>query len=285
MERSGHHNEKDMGEIVEIRKARCREVYDLGVEDEPHLFALASGILTHNSKKAPMPESVTDRPTKAHEQVFLLSKSASYFYDAEAIAEPSTGHDPGTMGVHDANKFDRSNGNTNGMGKTSLHTLSPTRNRRSVWTLGPESFAGTHFATMPTKLVEPCILAGTSAKGCCAACGAPWERVVERESKQEQASWSGAGRENGCMVGGGHYGRTGQWSSTTETTGWQPTCLCGADIVPCTVLDCFNGAATVGVVALKHHRNYIGIDLNADYLELSEKRLNQSQPMLEGLFT
>jgi len=74
IEASSHLNAKSRCEIMEIRKARCREVYDIGVTDEPHLFSLASGILTHNSKPNPMPESVTDRCTKAHEYIFLLSK-------------------------------------------------------------------------------------------------------------------------------------------------------------------------------------------------------------------
>jgi DNA modification methylase len=73
-ERSGYSNERDMGEIVAIQKGRCRNVYDLGVADEPHLFALASGVLTHNSKPNPMPESVRDRCTKSHEYLFLLAK-------------------------------------------------------------------------------------------------------------------------------------------------------------------------------------------------------------------
>src|SRR5690606_29081904 len=73
---TGHHNERPRTEVVEIRRARCREVYDLGVADEPHLFALASGVLTHNSKPNAMPQSVTDRCTKAREYVFLLTKRA-----------------------------------------------------------------------------------------------------------------------------------------------------------------------------------------------------------------
>jgi len=87
-ERSGHHNDRDMGEIIEIRKARCREVWDLGVADEPHVFALASGVLTHNSKPNPMPESVEDRPTRSHEFLFLLAKSERYFFDRHAVLEP-----------------------------------------------------------------------------------------------------------------------------------------------------------------------------------------------------
>lgn len=85
-----HSNAKNYNEIIAVRKARCRFVYDIAVEDEPHLFALASGVLTHNSKKNPMPESVTDRPSKAHEYIFLLTKSQKYFYDAEAIREKPT---------------------------------------------------------------------------------------------------------------------------------------------------------------------------------------------------
>ena len=88
-ERNNHHNVKDRAEVVEIRKARCRYVYDIGVADEPHLFALASGVLTHNSKRNPMPESVTDRPTKSHETIFLFSKSEQYFFDHIAAREGS----------------------------------------------------------------------------------------------------------------------------------------------------------------------------------------------------
>jgi len=87
--RSGHLNEKDPNTIAKINKAKCRYTYDVGVEDEPHLFSLASGILTHNCKPNPMPESVTDRPTKSHEMIYLLTKSAKYFYDYQAILEPA----------------------------------------------------------------------------------------------------------------------------------------------------------------------------------------------------
>src|SRR5690606_17113741 len=86
--RSNHHNTRPDSEIVAIRRSRARQFWDIGVADEPHLFALASGVLTHNSKPNPMPESVTDRPTKAHEYIFLLAKSERYYYDAEAIKEP-----------------------------------------------------------------------------------------------------------------------------------------------------------------------------------------------------
>lgn len=158
-ERSGHHNERDRNEIVEIRKSRCRDVYDLGVEDEPHLFALASGVLTHNSKPNPMPESIRDRPTKAHEYVFLLSKSARYFYDADAIKETATGQACGntrpTKGVMEDPVRHRSRGG--------LHRIAAaeSRNLRTVWTIASEPYAEAHFAVFPEAIAERCIKAGS----------------------------------------------------------------------------------------------------------------------------
>lgn len=133
---SKHHNVKNENEIIEIRKARCRYVYDIGVADEPHTFALASGILTHNSKPNPMPESVTDRPTKAHEYIFLMTKRAKYYYDAEAIREPQIGepHSPG-------NKTD--NGRlTSSMGHYEepdrIWASNGKRNARTVWEIATQ---------------------------------------------------------------------------------------------------------------------------------------------------
>lgn len=155
-ERSGHHNEMDRNEVVSIRKARCRHVYDLGVEDAPHLFALASGILTHNSKPNPMPESVTDRPTKAHEQVFLLTKSARYFYDAEAVKEDAIKGAAGSR--FDTGKTgDRDGGDRTQPGFRETFG----RNLRSVWTIATRPYSGAHFATFPPELAARCIKAGS----------------------------------------------------------------------------------------------------------------------------
>ena len=82
-----HQNSRDRCEIVEVRKSRGRGFWDIEVQDDPHLFSLASGILTHNC----MPESCTDRPTSAIEYVFLMTKSAKYFYDGEAVRVPVSG--------------------------------------------------------------------------------------------------------------------------------------------------------------------------------------------------
>lgn len=244
---------------------------------------LRSEIIWH--KRAPMPESVTDRPTKAHEQVFLLAKNANYFYDAEAIAEPAT-QPVGIArltGQHkriELQSLASSNLGTN-QGES-------TRNKRSVWTLGPESFDGAHFATMPTKLVEPCILAGSSARGCCAKCKAPYERVVEREKVGQLRPMT----ESGGVHPQSNYrthaenGRITDPTSTLNhlysntTVDWRPSCTCNAGVEPCVVLDPFCGSGTVVAVALKHHRNGIGIDLNESYISLAHERIARSQPLL-----
>jgi DNA modification methylase len=154
-ERSGHCNEKDRGEIVEIRASRARQFWDIAVEDDPHLFALASGVLTHNCKPNPMPESVRDRCTKAHEYVFLLSKGPRYFFDAEAMKEPAVCDRMRGPALH------RDTVSTNGNGGLSRREPQETRNRRSVWTVATRPYKGAHFATFPPALIEPCILAGS----------------------------------------------------------------------------------------------------------------------------
>jgi len=155
-ERSGHRNQHEIGEVVAIRKARCREVYDLGVADEPHVFALASGVLTHNSKPNPMPESVTDRCTKSHEYIFMLTKSERYYYDAEAIKE---------SGTSDIRERTRKVGEGQGtsIGTKGCAGFNGFRNKRDVWTVATQPCSEAHFATFPPKLIEPMILAGSKA--------------------------------------------------------------------------------------------------------------------------
>ena len=159
---AGHENEQNRAEIVRIGRSRGRTFYDIGVEDEPHTFALASGVLTHNSKPNPMPESVTDRPTKAHEYVFLLTKQGRYYYDAEAVREESTKSLNATCGSKIYRDGKRMRNGING-------TLGPGnpagRNSRSVWNIPTQSFPEAHFATFPEELPRRCIAAGCPEGG------------------------------------------------------------------------------------------------------------------------
>jgi DNA modification methylase len=122
------------------------------------------------SKPNPMPESVTDRPTKAHEYLFLLSKSQRYYYDAEAIKEAGAGYGRSTGGFRGEGAYTqgRSYDNSNGervKGNTQGHSYEGGRNKRTVWEIATEPYSEAHFATFPTELVKPCILAGCPEDG------------------------------------------------------------------------------------------------------------------------
>lgn len=235
------------------------------------------------AKPNPMPESVTDRPTKSHEYVFLFSKRARYFFDGEAIREPHVEPDriqrnSGTRyesGVAAIGVKANAEGNTNGYNPAG-------RNRRSVWSIVSEPYPEAHFATFPQALVEPMILAGTSAKGVCPACGAQWRRVVEKTvNLQSGPRNTKRGKGLDQSDNRGDYPRA---TIANETTGWAPSCKCPpAEPVPATILDPFVGSGTTLAVAVKLGRYGIGIDLNAAYLELARKRL--AEPVgIGGLF-
>ena len=193
---------------------------------------LRQDIIWH--KPNPMPESIRDRCTKSHEYVFLLSKSERYYFDAIAIAEPASentharqkmpdGWDTGAGGHGSFHRQGREKGKTrklaepgsgtknNGSFDQAMAVMPDTRNKRSVWTITSEPFPEAHFATFPTALVEPCILAG-------------------------------------CPEGG-------------------------------TVLDPFGGAGTTGLVADRHKRNAILIELNPEYAAMAERRIRGDAPL------
>ena len=234
-------------------------------------------------KPAPMPESVRDRCTKSHEYIFLLTKRPRYFWDAEAVKERATGKPCGnTKPTKGGIEYEA--GNELLRVHRNLHKIAAAtnRNRRSVWTINTEAFRGAHFATFPTKLVEPCILAGTSAAGCCAECGKPWERVVDierwsaREKKRGSArGWQGLPGRNTELGQNGLHNTNGQSSGTiVKTTGWRPACTCNAPAVPCTVLDPFGGSGTTAGVALYHRRNAILCELNPEYAAMVPGRID-----------
>lgn len=219
-----------------------------------------------------MPDSCTDRPTCSHEKVFLLAKSAKYFYDAEAVREKavSVPHSPGNK--RDNGRLTSSMGHVQDPGRS--WASSGTRNLRNVWTINPRPYKEAHFATFPEQLVEPCVKAGTSVAGCCPECGAPWERVVERRGglvaptdRQIQAS-------GGALAGGTKKSTLDGIPASRNTVGWRPTCSCGMDYtVPCVVLDPFMGSGTTGAVAIRQGRSFIGIELNPSYVDMALARI------------
>jgi DNA modification methylase len=277
------------------------------------------------SKPNPMPESVTDRPTKAHEDLFLLSKSPRYYYDADAVREPHddkarpNGADglPTRHGERDGltvNAKPSQAWHSGGQGfyKSEVYYNPAGRNLRSVWTVATQPYPGAHFATFPEKLVEPCILAGTSAKGVCPECGAPWVREVADDPayaafKDEQRERRGGMRSSALETFGLTRGTSNpSVSASRSTTGWRSSCghgstvadprqphgvsglfqhelgelcvVCGLPPIPGTVLDPFAGSGTVGRVAARLSRRAVLIDLNAAYLGQAMKR-NDAIPL------
>ena len=114
------------------------------------------------AKPSPMPESVPDRPTRAHEYLFLLSKSASYYYDQAAVAEPvAGGAKPRGTGVNPKATQSTASVRQNESWSAAVRGTVERRNRRTVWTIAPAPFPEAHFATFPPALIAPCILAGS----------------------------------------------------------------------------------------------------------------------------
>ena len=287
---------------------------------------LRSDIIWH--KPNPMPESVRDRPTKSHEYIFLLTKSARYYYDQEATLKPGSPNTHLRVSQDVASQIGslRANGGTktNGPMKAVIRTPKQQpagsriknnqswdastalpvikRNMRSVWDIDEEvysqylqlktlleiyqkdvwkittkSYSGAHYATFPPDLIEPCILAGTSEHGVCPRCGAPWERIIEKRptnKKQKTASgWqTGPGSHPSIHPDGREKEYVYNPVMKSMTIGWQPTCECGIEeTVPATVLDPFVGSGTTCMVARKHGRHAIGLDLSFEYLNTNAR--------------
>ena len=264
---------------------------------------LRQDIIWH--KPNPMPESVTDRCTKAHEYIFLLSKKPHYYFDHEAIREPAAESTAARMlrGVSDTHK------NVNGAPGQTAHSMNKPRprqfgatvqegtkrgdvgntfvdtgkrNKRSVWTVTTKPFRGAHFATFPKDLIEPCVLAGTSQRGCCSKCGAPWERQIEstRIARNELPPEDPRYRPNTYKGAYGEINGKGDAGyNSTKTLGWSASCKCkDAEVVPCTVFDPFTGSGTTAIVSLKHNRNFIGTELNPEYIKIAEARITDEVP-------
>jgi hypothetical protein len=159
------------------------------------------------------------------------------------------------------------------------------RNQRNVWHLATEPFPEAHFATFPSEIPRRCIKAGTSEKGQCPACGAPWVRVVERDTNWQERKQNGAWAGNVGVAENYQNNVHGQGMShdlysNAKTTGWQPGCSCNAgEPVPQTVLDLFSGSGTTGVVCIQLGRDYIGVELSPEYAEMSRTRLNSVSPL------
>lgn len=191
------------------------------------------------SKPNPRPESTRSRPTISHEYVFLLARSRSYYYDADAIREPLSNYYASVIDANDGvrpprpktENFSKQKRQETGMRAASTRAaragfVNPMgRNKRSIWTFPAAAYTGDHYAPFPIVLPKTCILAGTNARGVCAMCGTPFK------------------------------------------------CTCCAGTRPAIVLDPFFGTGTTGEAAEKLGRRWVGADLA--YQSLSSARTAQ----------
>jgi len=260
------------------------------------------------------------RCTASWEPILMLAKAGGYYGDGEAVKTPGVIESGVAKGFSRQDGSGRAaavgrNGSGGNEGVGLVWETTGTANLRDVWRIGPESLAdvicpachwvgkikmtpeqrqarsgrkcprcGTkvlgHYAAFPSALVENCLRAGTSARGYCPSCGKPWARVVEMNSYQGQRFWSGSGRANGCMAGGGHEGRMGQWSAEINTLDWRPTCSCPPqEPRPGVVLDCFCGSGRTGIEAGRLGLDFVGIELNPQYAELARRLLYDEAPL------
>lgn len=282
------------------------------------------------AKKNPMPESVTDRPTKGHEYLFLLTKSERYWCDMDAIREENTWPDHNRFGNKNENARMVKILTGNMRSDAPEYTDRVGRNKRTVWSyideiaehnellaftlarlasgnpelldnildefgstpdeksdvweLATKPYKAAHFAVMPEALVEPCLLAGCPSQ-ICAECGEPWVRVTEKSTEEHPNRW-GKGPQKYMASSEAEQGQTNLEKSNlgtrvnVKTIGFTPTCQCSAPHRSGITLDPFFGSGTVGVVAKRNKRDWLGIELNSDYIKMARERLDQTQPAL-----
>lgn len=173
--------------------------------------------------------------------------------------------------------------------RESLRTAAPfalMRNKRSVWDIVLEPFGQAHFATAPTKLVEPCVRAGTSEKGVCPHCGAPWVRLIRKSGGTTGQAWHDHDGDDAAGNRTTNEQRRAQENGTyrVDHAGWSPTCECADNVpVPATVLDNFGGAATTGLVAARLGRRAVLIEIKPEYAGFGATRLRADLHSVSGV--
>ena len=228
------------------------------------------------NKPNPMPESVQDRCTKSHEYIFLLSKSPHYYFDNVAIKEETITFDNSNRD-RDTTKLNNTPGRTKMAGlKTNQYE---TRNKRSVWTVNTKPYKEAHFAVFPTDLIEPCVLAGSSAK-ICSGCGKSYRREMVTTDVPDRIV-----RDH--MVGvipkrdkPSRMNSKDMLPLTKEDNGFVKQCECDTDHTEQDrIIDPFGGSGTTALVADRHNRDATVIELNEEYIEIAKNRLEGDAPL------
>ena len=246
---------------------------------------LRQDIIWH--KPNPMPESVTDRCTKAHEYIFLLSKSSKYYFDNEAIKEDSKyyGKDKRSDNGNIRYEGKRTEGK-DALAQQSFVTINEKKNKRSVWSVSTKPFKGSHFATFPMELIKPCLLAGCPEK-VCKDCNEPYIRQVETISIKRNELPKNDSRYRPNVYDGSYKdinGKSDAGYSQTKDLGFAKQCDCKNDETKGgVVLDPFGGSATTGILASGNNRNSVICELNKEYIEIAKERINTDLGMFANI--
>lgn len=227
------------------------------------------------------------RCTSSWEPILMLAKSPRYFADGEPVktapAAATVSRDQYTRILDDTDeqfavRHDHKTECVSGA------------NARDVQTWAAEPLKEKHYAAYPTKLVEFCLRAGTSARGYCVKCGAPWCRVVEGSPDTEAVralarngkDWTARGKDNTAKIGENKHGNDfHNFTPEVRTIDWRPSCRCSdaRPPRPGLVLDPFAGSGRTGIAAMRLGLDFVGCELNPDYAEMARKLLKEESPL------
>lgn len=262
---------------------------------------LRQDIIWH--KPNPMPESVTDRCTKSHEYIFLLSKESKYYYDAKSIKTQAKDPEDNIRRLNQqtwdnkntpdqlrngirprkSGNLERKTGEERGCPEDSTSNVCGSvpwegtmANKKSVWTVTTKPFKEAHFATFPEDLIVDCIKAGCP-EFVCNKCGKARRHIIERVPSIAKDCPKGQVAHQARGGTGIHTGTVGK-SGGSRIDGYSinnglTDCGCNEGFSAGIVIDPFMGAGTTALVARKLNRNYIGFELNKDYIKIAENRI------------
>lgn len=233
----------------------------------------------------------------------MLTKGMDYFFDMEAVRQVGRSVDRSSDFIPNSEKDEREDTKRTAATGASRNgrseDLQSGRNFRNsdLWFesvdaphglcgVGDEligldvtinGFKGCHFATFPRKLIEPLIKASTSEYGCCSRCGAPWQRVLEKDRVVTRPGLDTKVVTNGERAANDVTGNRDpeRHVTQTRTVGWEPTCHCGADVSPCVVLEPFLGSGTTMLVSNQLGRRCVGVELSKEYHAMAVERMER----------
>lgn len=281
-------------ELYELNKL-CNQRKDFDMPNLPSvkpneepMFYVRSHIVI--SKKNPMPESVKDRPTCAHEELFLLTKSPKYYYDWMAVSTQTKQQsidrlerEIGGRRAHPKeNEGRRKRSKQSGHGPkhdgfNERYQATEVANLRNVWTMGTPNYSAEHFATFGEELPEICIKAGTSEEGVCSTCGAPTERKANIEYED-----TGSGIASKEMLDQRKEVRTWEKGKRKLVTDHEfvRTCEHDSALVPALVFDPFGGAGTTSLVATKLRRDSVMTEISPEYADMARQRIESELSLM-----